>query len=51
MYGKLEPLNGGRGVMFLKGNDAYVECDGLLVSGEIALLNEAKARFHDTRRM
>ena len=47
VYGKLEPLNGGRGVTFFKGNDAYVECDGLLVSGEIVLLNEAKARFYE----
>lgn len=46
VYGKLEPLNDCRGVAFFKGGDAYVECDGLFVSGETLLLNEAKAHFH-----
>jgi hypothetical protein len=47
VYGKLEPLNGGRSVTFFKGGDPYVECDGLLVSGKTVLLNEAKTRFHE----
>jgi hypothetical protein len=46
VYGKLEPLNDGRGLAFYKGGVAYVECDGLFVSGETLLLNEAKAHFH-----
>ena len=47
VYGKLKPLNDGRGVAFFKGADAFVEWDGLFVSGEALVLNEAKAHFHE----
>jgi hypothetical protein len=47
VYGKLEPLNGGRGVFFFKGDMMYVECDGLLMSGETLLLNTIIKRIHD----
>jgi hypothetical protein len=46
--GKLEALNGGRGVTFYDAaGDAYVQCDGLVRSAQAVLLNEAKSHFHE----
>ena len=46
--GKLEALNGGRGVTFYDAaGDAYVQCDGLVRGAQAVLLNEAKAHFHE----
>ena len=48
--GKLDALNGGRGVVFYLEADhaAYVQCDGLVKNSSVVLLNEAKTHFHES---
>lgn len=48
--GKLDALNGGRGVVFYSAEDdsAFVECDGLVRNSAFVLLNEAKTHFHES---
>ena len=49
-YGKLDVLNGGRGVVFYSSEDgdAVMECDGLMLNSTVVLLNEAKTHFHES---
>lgn len=48
--GKLEPLNGGKNVVFSKMVDGelqdILECDGLIKNSSVVLLNEAKSKLH-----
>ena len=49
-YGKLDVLNGGRGVVFYSAedNEAVLECDGLALNSTVVLLNEAKTHYRES---